>query len=137
MEESRLQEEQEDDDYQIIEKALKTKREESSINPNPQNNKGNNYGVLTEILPYSDRREIKVEFKVDDIVKLAVQKDKREELLKETSEWLGMVYRATASICWNMLVNNYLNFDEVKILFTENIIFNFIEFMKEMKKIGK
>ena len=35
-----------------------------------------------------------------------------------------------------MLLNNYLSFDEIKILFTENIIFNFIEFMKEMKKIG-
>ena len=41
-------------------------------------------------------------------------------------EWLGLVYRATASICWNMLSNNLLNFDETKILFTENIIFNFI-----------
>ena len=62
------------------------------------------------------------------------------ELKIETAEWLGMVYRATASICWNMLLNNYLSFEEVKILFTENIIFNFIEFMKEMtgsKKIGQ
>jgi hypothetical protein len=48
-----------------------------------------------------------------------------------------MVYRATASICWNMLLNNSLSFEEVKILFTENIIFNFIEFMKEMKKVGQ
>jgi len=48
-----------------------------------------------------------------------------------------MVYRATASICWNMLLNNYLNFDEVKILFTENIVFNFIEFMKDITRIGK
>lgn len=36
-----------------------------------------------------------------------------------------------------MLLNNYLSFEEVKILFTENIIFNFVEFMKEVKKIGK
>ncbi len=48
-----------------------------------------------------------------------------------------MVYRATASICWNMLLNNYLNFDEVKILFTENIVFNFIEFIKDINKMGK
>lgn len=48
-----------------------------------------------------------------------------------------MVYRATASICWNMLLNNYLTFDEVKILFTENIVFNFIEFMNELYKLGK
>ena len=48
-----------------------------------------------------------------------------------------MVYRATASICWNMLLNNYLNFEEVKILFTENIVFNFIEFMKDINKMGK
>jgi hypothetical protein len=48
-----------------------------------------------------------------------------------------MVYRATASICWNMLLNNYLNFEEVKILFTENIVFNFIEFMNELKVMGK
>ena len=56
---------------------------------------------------------------------------------REAVEWLGMVYRATASICWNMLLNNYLSFEEVKILFTENIIFNFIELMKEVKKIGR
>ena len=48
-----------------------------------------------------------------------------------------MVYRATASICWNMLSNNQLTFEEIKVLFTENIIFNFIEFMKELKKSGK
>ena len=47
------------------------------------------------------------------------------------------MYRATASICWNMLLNNYLNFEEVKILFTENIVFNFIEFMKDINKMGK
>lgn len=48
-----------------------------------------------------------------------------------------MVYRATASICWNMLLNNYLNFEEVKILFTENIVFNFIAFMNELKALGR
>lgn len=48
-----------------------------------------------------------------------------------------MVYRATASICWNMLLNNYLNFEEVKILFTENIVFNFIAFMNELKAMGR
>ncbi len=60
-----------------------------------------------------------------------------ENLKSETAEWLGQVYRATASICWNMLINNYLNFDEVKILFTENIVFNFVEFMQDLKKVKK
>jgi hypothetical protein len=32
-----------------------------------------------------------------------------------------------------MLLNNFLNFEEVKILFTENIVFNFIQFMNELK----
>lgn len=57
-------------------------------------------------------------------------------LIAETSEWLGNVYRATASICWNMLLNSLLTFDEIKILFTENIVFNFIEFMNELKNLG-
>ena len=87
----------------------------------------NNYGLLTQILPYSDRREIKVKFGIPDLTKIA---DDLTELRQETTEWLGMVYRATASICWNMLANAYLSFEEVKVLFTENIIFNFIEYMK-------
>jgi len=36
-----------------------------------------------------------------------------------------------------MLLNNSLTFDEVKILFTENIVFNFIEFMNELIRMGK
>lgn len=87
-------------------------------------------------MPYSDRREIKVKFKISDILNMAEQ-SRMDDLKLETAEWLGQVYRATASICWNMLLNNYLSFEEVKILFTENIIFNFVEFMKEVKKIGK
>lgn len=35
-----------------------------------------------------------------------------------------------------MLLNQSLSFEEVKILFTENIIFNFVEFMKDVSKIG-
>jgi hypothetical protein len=79
---------------------------------------------------------MKVKFKLSDLVK----KDpnvKCADMRIETSEWLGMVYRATASICWNMLLNNFLNFEEVKILFTENIVFNFIEFMNELSALGK
>jgi hypothetical protein len=82
-------------------------------------------------LPYSDRREIKVKFKISDILTMA-DKNKVDQIKVETAEWLGQVYRATASICWNMLINNSLSFEEVKILFTENIIFNFVEFMKEI-----
>ncbi len=37
-----------------------------------------------------------------------------------------------ASMCWNMMLNGFLNFEETKILFTENIIYNYIEFMKEL-----
>jgi hypothetical protein len=55
-----------------------------------------------------------------------------EEFKKKTTEWVGMVFRATASICWNMLYGGQLNFEEVKVLFTENIIFNFIEYMKDI-----
>jgi hypothetical protein len=68
---------------------------------------------------------MKVKFKISDIVG---KEDTlgASDMRAETSEWLGMVYRATASICWNMLLNNTLGFDEVKILFTENIVFNFI-----------
>lgn len=54
------------------------------------------------------------------------QQSRVEDLKVETAEWLGQVYRATASICWNILLNGSLSFEEVKILFTENIIFNFV-----------
>ena len=42
------------------------------------------------------------------------------------------MFRTVASVCWNMRFNAYLNFDETKILFTENIIYNYIELMKEL-----
>jgi hypothetical protein len=74
-----------------------------------------------------------VKFRIPDIS----EETSMVDLKLETAEWLGMVYRATASICWNMLLNNYLSFEEVKILFTENIIFNFIDFMQEMTIMGK
>lgn len=32
--------------------------------------------------------------------------------------WLGDVYKTTASICWNLLSNDDLTFEESKILFT-------------------
>lgn len=92
--------------------------------------------ILSEILPHSDRREMKVKFKISDIMSKDVGLITNEMTI-ETSEWLGQVYRATASICWNMLLNNYLTFDEVKILFTENIVYNFIEFMNELTNMGR
>jgi hypothetical protein len=49
-----------------------------------------------------------------------------------TIEWIGDVFRMVASMCWNMMLNGFLNFEETKILFTENIIYNYIEFMKEL-----
>jgi hypothetical protein len=61
------------------------------------------------------------------------EKTNLEELKQKTTEWVGMVFRATASICWNMLLGSQLNFEEVKVLFTENIIFNFIEYMKDIE----
>jgi hypothetical protein len=95
-----------------------------------------NYAILSEILPYSDRREIKIKFSVEDIFAYYKSKGESMEVSKMTEEWLGMVFRATASICWNMLSNNLLTFDETKILFTENIIYNFIEFMKNIDDLG-
>ena len=74
-----------------------------------------------------------MKFKIPDLVNLS-DDSKMNELISETTEWLGVVYRATASISWNMLSNAQLSFEEIKVLFTENIIFNFIEFLKEMKK---
>jgi hypothetical protein len=95
-----------------------------------------NYSILSEILPYSDRREIKVKISIEDILAQYKSKEESVEPMKVTEEWLGLVYRATASICWNMLSNHLLSFDETKILFTENIIYNFIEFMKTFKDIS-
>jgi hypothetical protein len=28
-----------------------------------------------------------------------------------TTEWIGDVFRMVASMCWNMLLNGFLNFD--------------------------
>ena len=59
-------------------------------------------------------------FNIDDLLE-------KEEKLKELSmpemklvigEWIGMVFRAAASISWNMLLSNSLSFEEVKVLFT-------------------
>ena len=77
-----------------------------------------NYSILSEILPYSDRREIKIKISAEDILSYYHIKGNKKELSQIAEEWLGLVYRATASICWNMLSNNLLNFDETKILFT-------------------
>ena len=117
------------------------------VNNNLNNLKGNrepgkevdqkkNYSILSEILPYSDRREIKIKISADDILNSYKNKGEKKEIMDITEEWLGLVYRATASICWNMLSNNLLTFDETKILFTENIIFNFIEYMRAFKRQG-
>ena len=73
---------------------------------------------------------------VEDIFNFYKGKGIEQDIEKVTEEWLGLVFRATASICWNMLSNNLLNFDETKVLFTENIIYNFIEFMKATKELG-
>ena len=51
---------------------------------------------------------MKVKFKLSDII--AGQSIDKIDLSNETSEWLGNVYRATASICWNMLLNSLLTF---------------------------
>jgi hypothetical protein len=78
-------------------------------------------------MPFSDKREIKVKFRITDLIaKISDNGIDFSELKIKTTEWLGLVYRATASICWNMLLNGFLNFEEVKVLFTENIIYNFI-----------
>lgn len=92
--------------------------------------------MLSEILPYSDRREIKIKFPIEEMVSHYKGKEEEMDLVKVSEEWLGLVYRATASICWNMLSNGLLTFDETKILFTENIIFNFIEFMRSIRSLG-
>lgn len=75
---------------------------------------------------------MKVKFKISDIMSKDVGLITNEMTI-ETSEWLGQVYWATASICWNMLLNNYLTFDEIRILFTENIV----EFMNELTNMGR
>ena len=84
------------------------------------------YGIISEIMPFSDKRELKVRFKIAELVDIKNLPEHGKELHGPTSEWVGMVFRATASICWNMLLSGQLNFPEVKVLFTENIIFNFI-----------
>lgn len=87
-------------------------------------------------MPYSDKREIKVRYKIADLIEKNDLTEKQipfNELKLKTTEWVGMIFRATASICWNMLLGNQLNFDEVKVLFTENIIYNFIEYMNDIE----
>jgi hypothetical protein len=82
-------------------------------------------------MPFSDKREAKVRFTISDLMdKDQVIANLPLEVIKtKLTEWVGMVFRACASICWNMLQNNSLNFEEVKVLFTENIIYNFIHLM--------
>lgn len=77
-----------------------------------------NYGILSEIMPFSDKREIKVRFTINDLTVNEEPSLTVEKLKPKITEWLGMVFRATASICWNMLLNGSLNFEEVKVLFT-------------------
>lgn len=120
-------EELKEQEISLIQKAIEDKMQADSTEKN-------SYVILSEILPYSDRREMKVKFRISDLIKDGTT---QVDMKTEASEWLGMVYRATASICWNMLLNNYLNFEEVKVLFTENIVFNFIEFMKELRLMGR
>lgn len=67
--------------------------------------------MLSEILPYSDRREIKIKFAIDEMLTHYKGREEDIDINKITEEWLGLVYRATASICWNMLSNNLLTFD--------------------------
>lgn len=55
---------------------------------------------------------------MEDIYNYYRSKGETIEISKIAEEWLGLVYRATASICWNMLSNHLLNFEETKILFT-------------------
>jgi hypothetical protein len=94
-----------------------------------------NYSILTQILPYSDKREMKIKIALEEIMEYyQLRKINDEgEASTLTRHWLGSVYRATASICWNLLSNHQLSFDEAKVLFTENIIYNLIEFMRTVK----
>jgi hypothetical protein len=90
-----------------------------------------NYGLISEIMPFSDKREAKVRFTISDLMDKdqIIANLQPEDLESKVTEWVGMVFRACASICWNMLQNKSLNFEEVKVLFTENIIYNFIHLM--------
>lgn len=79
------------------------------------------YGIISEVMPFSDKREIKVRYKITDLLESGdgnIQNMNLKEWKSKITEWIGMVFRATASICWNMLLNDSLNFEEVKILFT-------------------
>ena len=60
-----------------------------------------------------------------------------QEVSSITEYWIGSVYRSTASVCWNLLNTGQLSFEETKILFTENIVYNYIEFMKSIKAVEK
>jgi hypothetical protein len=62
-------------------------------------------------MPFSDKREVKVRFTIADLIgsKKLTEMDTKDIKVVVT-EWVGMVFRATASICWNMLVGNSLNF---------------------------
>lgn len=70
------------------------------------------YGIISEIMPFSDKREMKVRFRIFDLLDSTdLEKQLPIALVKsKTTEWVGMVYRATASICWNMLLGGSLTF---------------------------
>lgn len=63
-------------------------------------------------MPFSDKREMKVRFKIIDLMeKKEINKDlNMADFKSNTTEWVGMVFRATASICWNMLYGGQLSF---------------------------
>jgi hypothetical protein len=102
---------------------------------NTENVDKKNYSILTHILPYSDKRELKIKIPLEEVMEYYKIKQINDEQEASTlmKHWLGNVYRATASICWNLLSNHELSLEEAKILFTENIIYNMIEFMKTVK----
>ena len=64
-------------------------------------------------MPYTDRREYKIliDFQTfaDDFPKNTQLELKALEQI--TTEWIGDVFRMVASMCWNMLLNGFLNFD--------------------------
>lgn len=96
------------------------------------------YYRLYQIQPYSDRREMKVRIHFLEMSRINSLNlnDLNDKFKSVICEWLGIVYRVTASICWSSLLNKFLSFDETKVLFTQNIIFNYIELMKDFHEIS-
>jgi transcriptional regulator len=79
------------------------------------NKKGyESYGIISEIMPFSDKREIKIRYKITELIENLDRHNSTMNLKEwkaKITEWIGMVFRATASICWNMLLNDSLNFE--------------------------